>query len=158
MQTEKTMELLTIHSGEAEQPFQWSVGKYGSKFLAEMRDNKRILGIRCPQCRWVYVPPRKVCGPCHVAMDELVELSDKGTVYCFTVLSFGFVDPDTGKERPVPYSYAYIQLDGADSRFPHFLEETDPSKLRVGLRVQAVFEENRKGHLLDIRHFRTIAP
>lgn len=71
-------------------------------------------------------------------------------------MSFGFVDPDTGKERPVPYTYAYIQLDGAGSRFPHFLKETDPSKLRVGMRVQSVFEEERRGHLLDIRHFRTI--
>ncbi len=149
-------ELLTISSGEAEQPFAWSVGRYGSKFLAELRDHKRLFGIRCPKCGWVYVPPRKVCGRCFVAMDELVELSEKGTVYTFTVLSFGFVDPETGIERPVPYTYAFVKLDGADSCLPHFLEETDPAKLRVGMRVQALFEEKRKGHLLDIRHFRTI--
>jgi uncharacterized OB-fold protein len=153
---EREKELLTICSGEAEQPFDWSAGKYTSKFLAEIRDNKRILGIRCPKCGMVMVPPRKVCGECFVPMEELVELSGKGTVYSYTVLSFGFVDPDTGKQRPVPYTSANIKLDGCDNTFPHFLEETDPAKLRVGMRVEAVFEEERKGHLLDIRHFRTI--
>jgi len=150
-------ELLTIGSGEAEQPFQWSCGKYTSKFLTELRDHARIVGIRCPQCRRVLVPPRNVCGECFVPLDEIVELSGKGTVVTFTVLSFGFVDPDTGKQRPVPYTWAFIKLDGADNTFIHYVEETDLAKLRVGMRVQAVFEEQRRGHLLDIKHFAAIA-
>jgi hypothetical protein len=89
-------------------------------------------------------------------MEDLVELSGKGTVETFTVLSFGFVDPDTGKQRPVPYTWASVNLDGSDNTFVHFLEETDIEKLKIGMRVQAVFEEQRKGHLLDIRHFETI--
>ena len=149
-------ELLTISSGEAEQPFEWSIGKYGSKFLTELRDNKRIVGIRCPKCKKVLVPPRNVCGECFVAMDELVELSGKGTVEAFTVLSFGFVDPDTGKQRPVPYTWAFIKLDGADNEFTHYVTETNPAKLRIGMRVQAVFEEKRQGHVLDIKHFEVI--
>lgn len=149
-------EPLFVSSGEAEQPFQWSAGKYISRFLVEMRDRRRIVGVRCPECKRVLVPPRRVCGECFVPMEEIVPVSDKGTVYAFTVLNFGFVDPDTGKQRPVPYTSVNIVLDGADNTFPHFLEETDPEKLRVGMRVQAVWEERRRGHLLDIRHFRTI--
>lgn len=149
-------ELLTITSGEAEQPFNWSCGKYTSKFLCELRDHKRIVGIRCPKCEKVYVPPRNVCGECFVPMDEIVEFSGKGTVVTYTVLNFGFVDPDTGLQKPVPYTWAFIKLDGADNTFIHYVEETDPEKLHVGLRVQAVFEEERKGHLLDIRHFEII--
>lgn len=153
---EKKKELLTISSGEAEQPFEWSVGKHVSRFLTELRDHKRIVGIRCPQCKKVLVPPRNVCGECFVPLEEIVELNGKGTVVTFTVLNFGFVDPNTGKQKPVPYTWAFINLDGSESTFIHFLEETDPSKLRVGMRVQAVFEEEREGHLLDIRHFETI--
>ena len=78
--TEKN-ELLSISSGEAEQPFNWSIGKHGSKFLAEIRDNKKIFGVRCPKCGKVYVPIRKVCGDCFIPMEELVELSGKGSVY-----------------------------------------------------------------------------
>jgi uncharacterized OB-fold protein len=152
---EKNM-FLSISSGEAEQPFAYMVGKHGSKFLTELRDNKTIYGIRCPKCTKVYVPPRRVCGECFVAMEELVELSGKGTVETFTVLSFGFVDPDTGKQRPVPYTWASVKLDGSDNTFVHFLEETDIEKLKIGMRVQVVFEAERRGHLLDIRHFETI--
>jgi hypothetical protein len=71
-------------------------------------------------------------------------------------LNFGFVDPDTGLQKPVPYTWAFINLDGADNTFIHYVEETDLEKLHVGMRVRAVFEENRKGHLLDIKHFEVI--
>lgn len=154
--TEEKKELLTISSGEAEQPFKWSVGVYGSKFLKELRDNKKILGIKCPKCGRVYIPPRRVCGRCFVEMKEWVELSDKGTVENFTVVYFSFLDPATGKERPVPYGYGHIKLDGADSAIEHFIEETDIKKIRIGMRVQAVFEEKRQGTPLDIKCFRTI--
>jgi uncharacterized protein len=150
-------EYLRITSGEAEQPFLWSIGKFGSKFLTELRDNRRIVGIRCPKCRQVLVPPRPVCGACFVPMDELVELSGEGAVETFTVLTFGFVDPDTGIQRPVPYTWAFIKLDGSDNAFTHYLAETDPAKLKVGMRVRAVFEEERSGHVLDIKHFETIS-
>lgn len=48
------------------------------------------------------------------------------------------------------------QFDGADNTFPHFLEETDWKKIKIGQRVEAVFEETRRGHLLDIKHFRLV--
>lgn len=153
---EQKKKLLFIGSGEAYQPFEWSIGKYGSKFLRELRDNRRIVGIRCHKCQKVFVPPRKVCGECFAAMGEIVPLSGQGTVNTFTVLSFGFVDPSTGIQKPVPYTWAFINLDGADNTFIHFLEETDIEKLRVGMRVRAVFEEERSGQLLDIKHFETI--
>jgi len=150
-------DLLTISSGEMSQPFNWSVGRYGSKFLTELRDHKKILGIKCPTCGRVYVPPRRVCGRCFVEMADWVELPPTGTLAAFTVLMFSFVDPDTGLERPVPYGYGYVKFDGADSTFPHFLEETDYKKIKIGSRVEAVFEEIRRGHLLDIKHFRIIS-
>jgi hypothetical protein len=153
---EQKSERIFITSGEAEQPFEWSIGKYGSKFLLELRDNKRIVGIRCPQCHKVFVPPRKICGECFVPMDEIVPLSGEGSINTYTVLNFGFVDPDTGLQKPVPYTWAFIDLDGADNTFIHYVEETDLNKLHVGMRVRAVFEEQRTGKLLDIKHFETI--
>jgi len=147
---------LTISSGDQAQPFNWSVGRYGSKFLTELRDHKKILGIKCPSCKRVFVPPRRVCGRCFAEMSDFVELPPRGTLTAFTVLMFSFVDPDTGQARPVPYGYGYVQFDGADNTFPHFLEETDWKKVRIGQRLETVFEEKRRGHLLDIKHFRLI--
>ena len=153
---EQKSERLFITSGDAEQPFEWSIGKHASKFLLELRDNKRMVGIRCPQCKKVFVPPRKVCGECFVTMDEIVPLSGEGAINTYTVLNFGFVDPETGLQKPVPYTWAFIDLDGADNTFIHYVEETDLNKLHVGMRVRAVFEDNRSGRLLDIKHFETI--
>jgi uncharacterized OB-fold protein len=146
---------IAIESGETAQPFRWSAGTYGSKFLTEIRDNKQFWGIKCPRCGKVYVPIRGVCGPCYTEMTELVPVSDEGTLITFSVVSFGFVDPSTGLQRPVPYGYAVIQLDGADSYLIHFIDETDPEKMKAGMRVKAVFEEDgkRTGSMMDIKHF-----
>lgn len=147
-----------IETGEMEQPFRWTAGAYGSKFLTEMRDNKRFVGIKCPSCGRVYVPLRRVCGPCYAEMTELVPVGDEGTLITFSVVSFGFVDPATGLQKPVPYGYAVIQLDGADSYLIHYIDETDPEKMKAGMRVRAVFEDDteRTGSMLDIKHFSLI--
>jgi uncharacterized OB-fold protein len=150
---EEKKDLIALESGEMEQPFKWAAGAYGSKFLTELRDNKKFVGAKCPKCGRVYVPPRRVCGPCYVELTELVPVSDEGELVTYTVVSFGFVDPATGKQRDVPYGYAAIQLDGADTLLLHFIDETDHEKIKVGARVKAVFEEERTGSLLDIKHF-----
>jgi uncharacterized OB-fold protein len=146
-------EYIVIESGDAAQPFRWSAGTYGSKFLTAIRDDRTILGIKCPKCGKVYVPLRRVCGPCYAEMTELVPVSSEGTLVSFSVVSFGFVDPSTGEQKPVPYGYAIVHLDGADSYLIHYVDETDPGKMKAGDRVRAVFEEDRTGSLLDIKHF-----
>lgn len=82
-------------------------------------------------------------------------MSDEGRIVTYSVVSFGFVDPSTGQQKPVPYGYAAIHLDGADSYLLHFVDETDPAKIKPGDRVKAVFEEDgkRTGSLLDIKYF-----
>ena len=152
---ERKIPLMAMHSDLA-QPFRYAVGRYGSRFLTALRDEGKILGIRCPQCGRVYVPPRQVCGPCFQKMEEFVELNGQGTIENFTVVLFSFIDPETGTQRPVPYGYALIRMDGAYSRFIHFLEETDMKKIRVGMRVEPVLEEKRTGSLKDIKYFRII--
>jgi uncharacterized protein len=153
---EEKFELLTKSSGEAGQPFRYSVGRWGSKFLLELRDHKKLLGIRCSKCQRVYLPPRQVCGPCFQRMEELVELSDQGSLVAFTIIRFSFIDPETGITRPVPYGYGLIKLDGCDNYFQHFINIEDESKVKIGARVRAVFNENRRGNLLDIKYFEMI--
>jgi len=155
MAEEKRKDLVVLESGEMEQPFKWAAGAYGSRFLTEIRDNKKFVGAKCPKCGKVYVPLRRVCGPCFQELTELVPVSDEGEIVTYTVVSFGFVDPSTGKQKPVPYGYAAIQLDGADTFLLHFVDETDPEKIKIGARVKAVFEDDgkRTGSLLDVKHF-----
>ena len=156
MEEARKQERLVIHSGDAQQPFRYAVGRYGSKFFMELRDKKRLLGIRCPKCEKVYVPPREVCGPCFERMEELVNVESTGTLVAYTILRFSFLDPETGKQKPVPYGYGFIQLDGSDNAFQHFIEIRDESKIKIGARMQAVLKEQRKGNLADIKHFELI--
>ena len=148
-------ELLDVRS-EVKFPYRYSMGTIPSYFFRMIRDEKRIFGRKCPQCGTVYVPPRPVCGPCFTETGEWVEVGPQGILAGFTVVYFTFLDPMTGKRRPIPYSYGIVTLDGTDRRLQHFLSESDPKKLRLGMRMEAVFAEERKGNLGDILHFKPI--
>ncbi len=136
-------------------PYEWSIGLYGSRFFHEIIKNGRFIGIKCEGCGKVYVPPRRVCGPCFRELHELVPLSDTGVITAFSVVNYPFIDPNTGSQRPIPYTYGYIQLDGADNIFSHIINETDLSKIKVGMKVRAVFQERAemKGNIEDIKYF-----
>lgn len=153
-----THELLTVSSGALRMPYEWSVGLYGSRFFQEIRERRRFLGIRCPTCGKVMVPPRRICGPCFQEMHELVPLPDTGTLTAFSIVNYPFIDPATGLPRPIPYTYGYIRIDGSDNIFSHIINETDPEKIRVGAKVRAVFKEpwEMKGNIEDIRYFEMI--
>ncbi|MBE0481175.1 MAG: Zn-ribbon domain-containing OB-fold protein [Dehalococcoidia bacterium] len=141
----------------ADMPYSYHAGFYYSKFLRELRDNKRLVGVKCPACRKVYIPPRIVCRDCFVKMEEFVPVSDQGTLIAFTVTNFSYTDTTTGNPKPIPYTAAYIRLDGSDSNIVHRLDLTDETKIKSGVRVQAVFSENRTGdYFTDIDHFTII--
>ena len=154
MNYENDIELLTVTSAEIGMPYEWSIGLYGSRFFQEIREHRRFLGIRCPGCGKVRVPPRRICGPCFQVLDELVELSDSGIIRAFSMVNYPFIDPGTGLQRPIPYTYGYIQIDGADNIFSHIIDEIDVSNIRVGMRVKAVFKEKMEGNIRDIVCFR----
>jgi len=149
-------EHIIIESGDAVQPFQYSVGMYGSKFLTELRDNGRIMAVRCPKCKKVYIPPRKVCGECFVEMNEWVEVGPQGTIGTFTILRFAFIDPETGGQKPIPYGYGFIKFDGADTLFQHYISVENEERIKIGARVEPVFSNNPQGSMRDIEYFKVI--
>ncbi len=158
MGTERDYSRLLTVTWTHPMPYEWSVGKYGSRFFEEIRNHRRFIGIRCPQCGKVYVPPRRLCGPCFRELDELVVLPVTGTLTAFSVVNYPFLDPETGQQRPIPYTYGYIRIDGADSIFSHLIHETDLSKVKVGKRVRAVFKEpsEMRGNIQDILYFEIV--
>lgn len=133
----------------------WRYGTswYFAEFIRALRDERRLLGLRCPTCRRVYLPPRPVCGNCHIELSEWREVQDTGAVVAFSIVHLPILDPTTGAPRPTPQAIALIQLDGADTTVNHFLAEWDPAKLNIGLRVRAVWRKERTGTLADIIHF-----
>ena len=143
-------------SYHAQLDYKYSAGKEGTYFFEKLKDNKKFMATHCPKCGKNYIPPRPVCGDCFEQMDEWVEVGPRGTLEAWTVVYMPFMDPQTGKKREVPYGYGFIRLDGTENRLQHYLEESDQSKLRCGLRVEPVFKEKRVGTLADIEFFRIV--
>jgi uncharacterized OB-fold protein len=160
MRQETTDELIT-HETLLKIPYQWAAGEYTGEFLRELRDSGRIYANKCPKCHRFRCPPGPVCGVCHTRMAERekwVEVGPKGTLLAFSVAEQSFLIPTTGDMLEVPFSVGVILLDGAPASLQHRLEETNPDKIKVGMRVEAVFKpkEQRQANIFDIMHFKAI--
>jgi hypothetical protein len=139
-----------VVDGKMALPYQYFAGTVGSTFLVALRDEKKILGIRCEKCNKVFIPPRATCERCFSDLrDKWVELPGTGVVTGFTVVRY----EEPFQPKKPPYVLALIKLDGADTPLVHVLECGDPAELQIGLKVRAVFAENRTRSILDISHF-----
>lgn len=132
--------------------FSYTAGTIRSRFLTEIRDNKKIVGTKCPDCNMVWAPARSICMKCFANLKEFVEVGNTGKVTTYSVIN------TFQKFYPLkpPFIIGIIQLDGADTGLVHFLGDVDPEDVRIGMRVQAVFSEERIGSILDIKHFKPV--
>ncbi len=139
-----------VIEGQVAIPNNYSAGIVGSRFLVELRDNCRIMGIRCPKCDRCYVPPKSTCMECFGQLTEFVEVGKSGTLLTFTV------DHHTTPVQTAspPNVYGIIKLDGADTGLLHLIGEVDGKAVKSGMRLEAVFNEERRGSILDIKYFR----
>jgi uncharacterized OB-fold protein len=141
-----------VYEGRIKVPYSWQAGETASYFLTQLRDQGKIWGKHCPRCTKVLLPPRKSCPFCFVDTDKWVEVSDEGVVETFTLVREGTpLHP-----LKAPFAYAVILLDGASTGFVHVLSEVEPDEIKEGMRIKAVFAENRKGSLLDIAYFKPV--
>lgn len=130
-------------------PYTWWAGDTASEFLTALKEQKKIIGLKCGKCARVYVPPRKVCPDCFTKNEKWVELSGEGTLETYTVARRQLASIP----RKVPVIYGMIRLDGADTSMLHFIEKTEPDKIMIGMRLKAVFAEEREGNIMDISCF-----
>ncbi len=124
-------------------PFEYAAGQAGSRFLAALRDDCRILGSRCSQCQRVVCPAQAYCSRCGETTMAFVDLGLCGTLQSWTEL------PGNSTEAR---HYGLVLLDGADTAFIHRLI-AGPRSWSIGAAVQAQFREERTGSILDIEGF-----
>jgi uncharacterized protein len=115
--------------------YQHSASAEESRYLRGLAEGK-VIGQRCPACGKVYVPPRGACPTDGVPTTTDVELPDRGTVTTFCVVNVPF----QGQRVPTPYVAAAVLLDGADIAFQHLILGCEPSEVRMGMRVRAVWK------------------
>ncbi len=148
-------ELLTV-GAPMEQTWRYASGEAMETFCAGLKD-RRIRALQCGQCGRRYLPPRPVCGNCHVRLTEWVPVSDAGTLEAWTIVHLPILDGRTGRKRPSPYGMGLIRLDGSDTTVNHYLASSDRERLCIGARVTAVWRDELQGAMDDILHFEVIA-
>jgi hypothetical protein len=123
-----------------------------AEFLRTLRDEGRIIGAECPQCKRVLVPARSMCDRDFCPTGELVDLPLAGTLELFTIMYLA-VD---GLPEP-PYVLAYVKPDGADTALPGMLRGIDLDdrdaalgELKIGRRVEIVLAPERRGRITDL--------
>lgn len=139
-----------VINGKFALPYQYFAGKISSKFLVTLRDENKILGLRCPECNKVYVPPHSFCEhKITVKCEEWVELPGTGIVTGFTVVRY----EEPYQPMKPPYILALIKLDGADTSFNHLVSGINPENMRIGLKVKAVFNKEKTSTIREIAYF-----
>lgn len=97
---------------------------------------RRLVIQRC-ECGRLAHPPVASCPRCHSTRLTWSQMSGRGTVYAFTVVHHS-VHPATASA--IPYVIALVELDEGP-RILTNLRDYDPENVRVGLPVQAIFED-----------------
>jgi uncharacterized OB-fold protein len=142
-----------------ELPHKYAVGKTFTRFYKGLEE-KKIFGTRCPSCNKVFVPARSFCPVCQVDAPEWIEVSQQGQVVSWTYSD----KPYFGAPAEPPVITALIRLAGADCDFLHLIGGFDMSDMarvretvKNGIKVRAVWREERHGHMLDIKYFEPVS-
>lgn len=133
--------------------YSWAAGVAISRFLDELKAG-RLVARKCNKCERILVPPRMYCEQCYRPTDEWVQIKDTGTVNTFSISHVG----TDARRLKTPILVAVVDLDGASPGMGilHNLGEVEPSNIRIGMKVQAVWKQpsDRQGAITDIRYFK----
>ena len=147
-------ELITI-PGRWDFEYRYFAGATASRFFAEIRDNRRIMGTRCAKSGRVLVPARSFSDAEYELTTDWVETGPGGVLEVFTIVGTKF----SGLPDP-PFVLGYVTLDGADTAILNYISGVDLTDLDVAARilmtrprVSAVFKEAREGRITDF-HFK----
>jgi hypothetical protein len=130
-----------------EYPYKRSVGPVIGRFLAGLRD-KRLEGIRASDGR-VLVPPVEYDPQTAQELGEFVDVGPGGVVTTWSWIA----EPRSNNPLNVPFAWALIRLDGADTALLHAVDAGDETKMSTGMRVRPRWREERAGHILDVECF-----
>lgn len=100
----------------------------------------RLSVPKCTSCGTFRLPPSPFCFNCRSRGFEYTELPGTGTIYSFTVVRHP-LHPDLADA--CPYVSGVVELDGtqgAGARMLVNIIDCDPDAVRIGDRVEIVFE------------------
>ena len=115
-----------------------------NRFLAE----KKLIGVRCKRCGAISLPTRPICPKCNASEMEVVEMSGRGKLVAYTVISVG--PPmmiEEGFDRERPYCSGVVELEEG-VRIPGRIVGVNvakPDQIKIGTPVTVEYQERVHG-------------
>jgi uncharacterized OB-fold protein len=128
-------------------PYRRSVGPVVGAFLTALREG-RLIGSATAGGR-VIVPPLEYDPDTGEALEGIVDLPDRGVVREWAWVE----EPLRYHPLDRPFAWALVRIDGADTSMLHALDAGSPDRVVSGMRVQARWRDERRGHITDIECF-----
>ena len=134
-------------------PYKHSTGETIGRFLAGLRDQRRIWGQRVAG-QGVVVPPLGYSEATGAEGGEWVAVASSGVVTAVAIVHEAVEGLHPAR---APFAFVLVKLDGADTALPHVVTG-GLERLRIGTRVEAVWKPDgeRIGSIRDIAGFRPI--
>ena len=142
MHQEQTMEF----------PYKHSTGEIIGRFLAGLKEQQQIWGQRVSG-QGVVVPPFGYSETDGSEGGAWVAVKPTGTVTAVAVVHHPIAQLHPSDK---PFAFVLVKLDGADTALAHIVTD-GLDRLKVGARVEAVWEAERTGTIRDIKSFRLAA-
>ncbi|HEU5385975.1 MAG TPA: OB-fold domain-containing protein [Streptosporangiaceae bacterium] len=124
-----------------------SLGPVLSQFMAALAE-RRILGARGADGR-VHAPPFEYDPVTAEPPGDLLPVGPEGTVLSWSWMP----EPLADQPLTVPFAWALIRLDGADTALLHAVDAGSAAAMRTGLRVRPRWAAARTGSIRDIACF-----
>ena len=128
-----------------------SMGELSPFFLA-LRDEKKVIGVKCVKCGIVRVPPMaEYCPDCDFAPTEIVDVADTGKLLSTPPITYF---ANSLFQEQVPFGRGRVILDGADTALSINLYTTTgilvPGIFKKGTKIKLVFRDRRIGRITDV--------
>ena len=146
--------IIVANKGLVRAEFNFWVGQYMDK-LYDAMEKKKLVGNKCPECGYVFVPPRKICGKCNLTLPldhGWVDLPNSGTLLNYTVTPYKINERSDRKVKK-PQIIGMIQIDGSNTGIVYRLLNLEPEEVTIGMKLKIEWEEKPKGDPSDIKGF-----
>lgn len=127
-----------------EYPFKRTTGPVVGAFLTGLRE-RVIVGSKAEDGR-VIVPPAEFDPVSGNDLTELVEVGPAGEVVTWAWVS----TPHAKHPLDRPFAWAQIRPDGADTSMLGVVDAGSIDAMATGMRVEAVWADEREGHIADL--------
>jgi uncharacterized OB-fold protein len=129
----------------------YTSGIAGEKFFTALRDDGRLLAVRCPVCKVNQLPPRMFCESCFSKLSDYVDVPLEGKIAAITAVH---IDRQ-GRPLDPPEVYAFVTFRGIEKGglIHRFLAPADKAKAGMSVRVRVKPRAARTGTILDIEGF-----